>query len=404
MSDSAQRQPVNRLLIANLLGSIAIGLFSMTVCLPSMAEWSEIFATSQARVQLSFSAFVIGFGGAQLFYGPLSDLYGRRRVIVFGLSVAVVGALLAAFSQNLSMLIAARFVQGAGASAGIVVGRAMVQDFFAGPDKPRVMAYVGMVMGLCPPFATILGGQLHVHLGWRAAFFVAALLALILVVSNSLLLPRTADEAHERPHWFADMLSAYRRLLRIPEFLGLCVILSMCTGSFYIFLAGFPVVLANYGVGPAQVGWYIAIVPLSYILGNFITTRLIRTVAEKRLMYCGHVITLLGIGLAWVLAANGIHSALAVTLPLLGLGLGHGLLMPSTLAGTVGVAPALAGAAAAIAGVMQQLFGGVSGYVIGLVDLTDARAFALLLMLFMATSLLAQMAFPHHIKPATTAA
>ena len=90
---------------------------------------------------------------------------------------------------------------------------------------------------------------------------------------------------------------------------------------------------------PAQVGWYIAIVPLSYILGNFITTRLIRTVAEKRLMYCGHVITLLGIGLAWVLAANGIHSALAVTLPLLGLGLGHGLLMPSTLAGTVGVAP-----------------------------------------------------------------
>ncbi|MGB1885050.1 MAG: MFS transporter, partial [Gammaproteobacteria bacterium] len=106
-------------MIANLLGSIALGLFAMTVCLPSMAEWSGVFAASQAQVQLSFSAFVIGFGGAQLFYGPLSDIYGRRRVIVFGLSVAVVGSLLAMVSQSLTMLIGARLVQGAGVGRGV---------------------------------------------------------------------------------------------------------------------------------------------------------------------------------------------------------------------------------------------------------------------------------------------
>lgn len=396
MSSTSPPQAVSRLLIANLLGSIALGLFAMTVCLPSMAEWSGVFGASQAQVQLSFSAFVIGFGGAQLFYGPLSDIYGRRRVIVFGLSVAVVGSLLAMVSQSLTMLIGARLVQGAGVSAGIVVGRAMVQDFFAGPDKPRVMAYVGMVMGLCPPFATILGGQLHVLFGWRAAFAVAAALALVLAVSNAVLLPRAADEHHDRPHWLKDMLSAYGRVIRVPEFLGLCMILSMCTGSFYVFLAGFPVVLANYGVGPAEVGWYIAIVPLSYIAGNFTTTRLIRRVPEKRLMYAGQIVTLLGIGLAWLLAVNGIHSALAVTLPLFGLGFGHGLLMPSTLAGTVSVVPALAGAAAAVAGVMQQFFGGFSGYLVGLLDLGDARYLALMLFLFMLMSLFAQIVFPHH--------
>jgi DHA1 family bicyclomycin/chloramphenicol resistance-like MFS transporter len=109
------------------------------------------------------------------------------------------------------------------------------------------------------------------------------------------------------------------------------------------------------------------VVPLSYIVGNYLTTHLVHRVGERRVMRVGQACALLGIGLMLVLALAGVDTALALSLPLLLLGLGHGLLVPPTLIGTVGLLPALAGAAAAVAGLMQQLMGAVGGFVVGLV-------------------------------------
>jgi DHA1 family bicyclomycin/chloramphenicol resistance-like MFS transporter len=147
MTDSSTRTPPHGLLIANLLAQLAFGLLAMTICLPSMQEWGAIFDRSQAAVQLSFSGYVVTYGSLQLLYGPLSDRLGRKRVLLFGLLVSFTGSVLAALAPSLSLLVAARVLQGAGAAAGMVVGRAMVQDLFAGPERTRVMAYVGMEIG-----------------------------------------------------------------------------------------------------------------------------------------------------------------------------------------------------------------------------------------------------------------
>ncbi len=125
-----------RLLIAILLASVAYGLLAMTACLPSMPSWAGLFDVEQASVQLTFSAFVIAYGGAQVFYGPLSDRHGRRRLLLLGFALAALGSLACALATQLPMLIAARALQGVGAAAGMVIGRAMVQDFFSGADKP----------------------------------------------------------------------------------------------------------------------------------------------------------------------------------------------------------------------------------------------------------------------------
>ena len=172
------------MLIAILLGQIAFGLLAMTICLPSMQEWGAIFGANQASVQLSFSGFVISYGALQIVYGPLSDRYGRKVVLLTGLSVAGVGSLLAALAPDLPSLIAARVVQGAGSAAGMVVGRSMVQDVFQGPQRTRVMAYIGMAMGLCPPLASIVGGQIHVYVGWRANFMLIAVMAVVLLIAS----------------------------------------------------------------------------------------------------------------------------------------------------------------------------------------------------------------------------
>lgn len=383
MSDAPpSARPARPLLIANLLASIGFGLVAMTVCLPSMPFWAGAFGVPQADVQLTFSGFVIAFGLAQVVYGPLSDRYGRRRMLLIGFSLAVLGSLAAALAPTLGALVAARVLQGAGASAGMVIGRAMVQDLFSGADRPRVMAFIGMTMGLCPPTATVVGGQLHEAFGWRANFVLVAALAAVLLATNAWLVPRGRPDAAGRAHWLREMLHAYRTLARVGEYLAYAGILAMSTAAFYVYLAGLPVVLAGAGVGAGDVGLYLMLVPLAYILGNFLTSRLVRRTSEARLMALGQATALAGIAITLALALAGVRAPLALVLPLTLLGVGHGLLMPSTLTGTVSVVPALAGAAAGAAGLAQQMFGALGGYVVGLVEHDGAVNLALLLAAF----------------------
>ncbi|MEM7543544.1 MAG: MFS transporter, partial [Pseudomonadota bacterium] len=301
MSASSATSAPRWFIVVNLLSAIGFGLLSMTLCLPSMHEWSELLNAPQADVQLTFSAFVVAFGIAQVVYGPLSDLYGRKRMLVIGFSIAILASLAAAWASGIWWLVIARFCQGAGAAAGLVIGRAMVQDFFAASDRARIMAYIGMAMGLCPPLGTIVGGQVHVVFGWRANFLIAAAVAVIILALVVLCLPGGRPERSQN-HWLKEIATAYGVLMRERLYVGFVAILSMCTGTFYVFLAGAPSVLAGYGVGPAEIGWYIMFIPLSYIVGSFLTSRLLRYIPENRLMTLGLSSSLTGTLLVLALA------------------------------------------------------------------------------------------------------
>ncbi len=374
-------------MIATLLAAVAYGLLAMTVCLPSMPAWAGLFGVGQGSVQLTFSAFVVAFGGAQIFYGPLSDRHGRRFLLLLGFALAALGSLACALASSLPWLIAARALQGIGAAAGMVIGRAMVQDYFTGAERPRMMAYTGMVLGMCPPIATVLGGQVHALLGWRANFVAMTIIAVMLLIATWKVLPSGAPKPSVHAHWLREMLHAYRELARKPVFLGYAVILSMCTASFYVFLAGAPLVLASYGVGPKLLGWFIMAVPLSYIAGNFLVSRLLHSSTEAGLALAGQSVACIGIALVLVLALAGVHSPFALALPLTLLGFGHGLLMPSTLSGTISVIPALAGSAVAATGLAQQSFGAVGGWAVGLLPHDDAVFMSVIMLGCMTISL-----------------
>ena len=354
-------------LIANLLAQISFGLLAMTLCLPSMQDWGAIFDAPQSDVQLTFSGYVLAYGVLQLVYGPLSDRHGRKPILMLGLVVAGLASVMAALSQDIATLTLARVLQGAGSAASMVVSRSMVQDLFVGPQRTRVMAYIGMALGMCPPLATLMGGQIHVRLGWQANFVLLAVLAVLLFFATLWGLPRAQKPAPTEHHWLRAMLSAYARLAREPRFVLYVTILAATTATFYAFLGGAPIVLKGFGIGPDGIGWFIMAVPLSYILGNFMTSRLIQQWGESRVMIWGQALTLGGLMVMLGLGLAGFASPLAVALPLLLLGLGHGLINPPALAGTVGVVPALAGSAAAVAGLMQQLTGAAGGYLVGLV-------------------------------------
>jgi DHA1 family bicyclomycin/chloramphenicol resistance-like MFS transporter len=377
-------------LIANVLAQISFGLLAMTLCLPSMQEWGAIFDTRQADVQLTFSGYVVAYGALQLVYGPLSDRHGRKPILMLGLVVAGLASVMAALATDIATLTTARVLQGAGSAASMVVSRSMVQDLFTGPQRTRVMAYIGMALGMCPPLATLIGGQIHVRWGWQTNFVLLAVLAVLLLVAAWLGLPRVAKPATADGHWLRAMLSAYARLLREPRFLLYVAILAATTATFYAFLAGAPIVLKGYGIGPDGIGWFIMAVPVSYILGNFMTSRLIAQAGESRVMAWGQALTLGGLLVMLALGLGGVQTALAVALPLLLLGFGHGLLNPPALAGTVGVVPALAGSAAAVAGLMQQLTGATGGYLVGLVPHEGAVNLGWMMLAFALTGAVAQ--------------
>lgn len=288
--------------------------------------------------------------------------------------------MMAMLAQDITTLTLARVLQGAGSAASMVVGRSMVQDLFEGAERTRVMAYIGMSLGLCPPLASLLGGQVHVRWGWQTNFAILSALAVLLLLAAWYGLPKHQRvEAQQEQHWLRAMGQAYRRLFREPRFLLYVVILAATTAAFYVFLGGAPIVLSHYGIGPDGVGWFIMTVPLAYIVGNFLTSRTIHRAGERRMMRWGQVFTLSGIVLMLALGIADIRSPLAVALPLLLTGFGHGLLNPPALAGTVGVIPALAGSAAAVAGLMQQITGATGGYLIGLVPHDSVNMGALML-------------------------
>lgn len=401
MTSPVSRPAHHGWLIANLLAQLAFGLLAMTIGLPSMQEWPTIFGAPQAAVQLTFSGYVLTYGLLQLVYGPLSDRLGRRKILMTGLSITLLASVLAALATDLTTLILARVLQGAGSAAGMVVGRALIQDLFQGPERTRVMAYVGMAMGLCPPLGTIVGGQLHVSLGWQANFVLMAALAAVLWVTAWRGLPAHQPSGQSQAHWLTAMLAAYAQLLKDRRFVLYVALLALTSATFYAFLGAAPLVLGSYGVGPDGIGYYIMFVPGSYIVGNFLTSHLIHRLGDQRLMWTGQALTLTGIGLMLALALAGFNSPLALALPLMLMGLGNGFMVPPALAGTVGLLPALAGSAAAIAGLMQQMAAALGGFAVGLVSHANAVNLAVVMMGLCLLGVLAQTALRQTLRPAS---
>jgi DHA1 family bicyclomycin/chloramphenicol resistance-like MFS transporter len=382
-------------LTANLISQLAFGLLAMTICLPSMQDWPTTFGASQASVQLTLSAFIAAYGGLQLVWGPWSDRIGRKPLLLAGLVLSCAGSLFAAFAPNVGVLTLARVVQGAGCAAGMVIARAMVQDLFTGNERTRVMAFVGMTMGVCPPLATLVGGQLHVRFGWQANFVLIAVLGMLLLAA-SIALPSTAP-AQPRKGGGRELLAGYARLLREPAFLLYVLLLASTTATFYTFLGGAPIVLKGYGVTPERIGWYIMCIPVAYIFGNLWTSRMVRRHGDRRIMAVGQVWTLGGLVVLLAVGLWGARTPLALALPLILLGIGHGLLAPPTLSGTVGLIPALAGSAAAIGGLMQQLSGAFGAFVVGLVPHEGQVNLAILMLAWATCGLGAQLALRRHM-------
>ncbi|GAA0315502.1 multidrug effflux MFS transporter [Kineococcus aurantiacus] len=368
-----------------LLGAMAaLGAVTIDLYLPSLPQVAVDLSTTEARTQLTITGVLVGAGFGQLVVGPLSDAFGRRKPAAVGFSVYVVATLLCAIAPNLPTLVAFRVLSGIGASAGAVVGMAVIRDLFTGPAAARLQSRLVLVIGVAPLFAPTVGGAIAAHTGWRPVLALLAVAGLGVLVAVWRRLPETRPELTDtaaqaraeperapvtppRPGRVLRTFTGYGALLRDGRFLAFAAMpgLALATIMAYVSTSVF-VLQDGFGLSGTGFAVYFAINGTALVGGTQLNAALVERFGSARLLRVGVVAALVfGLALAAALLARTDQLVLFAA-PLYLLLLALGLIMPNAV--TLALEPYgdSAGAAAALVTALQSGVGGLVGVLVGL--------------------------------------
>ncbi|TVR98641.1 MAG: Bcr/CflA family efflux MFS transporter [Rhodospirillales bacterium] len=357
----ARRQPAGlhpgSLAVGALLTAlVALGQISTSIYIPSMPSLVLVFDTTSAAVSWTLSSFLLGFAVGQLVYGPLSDRFGRRPVLLAGLALYVAASVACVYVTTIEGLVVGRLLQGMTACAGPVLGRAVIRDIYGAERSAEVFAYVGVAMAVSPAVAPIIGGYLQTWFGWRATFWFLAAVGFLLLVLVLRHLAETNSYRRAGTLRLAGLGSAYVTLLRSPRFNGYVLAVAFVFAGLMAFTAGAPFVFIDVlGVSPQGFGMLLAFNVAGFLAGSIAAGRLTRRFGLDRLLLVGVGTSLVG-GLAMVaFGLAGIVSVAVIVGPGAVFSLGMGIVLPNGMAGAMAPYPTIAGAASAVLGFVQML-------------------------------------------------
>lgn len=344
------------LLVLTLALLLGIQPVTTDLYLPALPALTSGFGAPVAHAQLTLTALLLAFGCSQLLLGPLSDRFGRRPLLLWGLAMYVLAAVGAALAPSMALLIAWRTLQGAAMGAAVMAARAIVRDLYLPADGARVMSRaltgLGVIACLCAP----VGGLVSDLAGWRVALLVPALfgaLALRLVAWRFDESLARRDPKALQP---ATLVRTWATVLRNPTFLAFCALTTASYALLFTFLAASSFVFIQVlGLTKTQYGLVMLWNSLSYIGGTFICRHWLTRHGVRGSVARGAVLTLSGGLLMAGLAFAGITTTAAIVGPLTLMMLGHGVHQPCGQSGAVGPFPQAAGAASALNGFVMML-------------------------------------------------
>jgi DHA1 family bicyclomycin/chloramphenicol resistance-like MFS transporter len=342
-----------------------ISPMAITIIVPSMPGLQAAFHADYSTVQLTLSLYLAAIAVAQPFVGLLSDRFGRRPVLLTGLSLFVVSSLLAVAAPNIESIIFLRVLQGAGGCTGMILGRAIIRDLYDRQQAASMIGYVTMAFAVAPMAAPSIGGLLQETYGWAAIYWFLGLFGLACLIFAWL----DVSETNMNPtdsFGIASMLRDFRSLLGEPEFRLYATSGTLASAVFFAFIGGVPFVSeVILKLSPTTYGLWFALTALGYSVGNFISGRFAQRLGIFRLIYAGAWLMLLPILLLIGLFGAGLGSAPAMFIPMFFVGMANGLCLPGAIAGAISVRPDIAGAASGLMGSLQTgvgaLFSAVAG-------------------------------------------
>jgi len=345
-------------LLLTLTLASSLGQIASTIYVPSLPAIAAGLDTTVTRVQFTFVGYLLAFAISMLVVGPVSDRYGRRRVMIFGVALSALGSIAAILSPTIELLIAARILQGVGLSAGMVVGRAVIRDLYEG-GAAQIIAGLSVVVTLLQAFAPIPGGYLQAWFGWRANFAAVAIITAVTLVLVFRHLPETRlpdpSRSPRRAQLARTIIASYRTLIGTRRFLAYALTATGAHAGFHIFVAGAPAVLINgFGIPPEDYGYYASLPPIGFLVGSLLSTRLTSRLGIDGLIAAGSAV-LVPSGLVMVtLASLHVVNAYTIVGPMILICCGSGLITPNAIAGSLGVRVGIVGAASGLMSFIQM--------------------------------------------------
>jgi DHA1 family bicyclomycin/chloramphenicol resistance-like MFS transporter len=336
--------------IATLVLLSILSALNMSFFLPSIPRMAESLGTNYAVMQLAVSGYIAATAVLQLVIGPLSDLYGRRPVMLWTIAVFVLASLGCALAPTHEVFLACRVAQ-AGIASGLVLSRAAVRDMHGPAKSASMIGYVTMGMALAPMFGPTIGGLLDMAFGWRSGFFGIAGFG---VLVGLLAFVDMGETHHRRAESFGAQFRSYPELVGAPRFWAYAAMTAFASGAFFAFLGGGPYVATEVlKMTPAELGLHFSMIALGYMSGNFLSGRFAARAGILRMITIGATASLCGVVTMLTLFGLGIVHPLSFFGPILLVGLGNGLSLPSATSGMLSVRPHLAGSASGLGGALM---------------------------------------------------
>jgi len=375
--------PLWLLVMVSFTGTLAMHMF-----VPALGSAAHDLGASAPAIQSTITLYILGLALGQLVYGPVSDRFGRRPALVFGLALFTVAGVACMGASSVGMLAAARFTQALGGCAGLLLSRAIVRDTASASETMHRLATMQLITMVGPGLAPLVGGMIATTLGWRWIFALFVALGAVGLLATWRFLPETRAARHAASS--RSVRSDYALLVRSPTFLG-CVIGGGCsTASFYAFVAAAPFLFGErFGHSIAMVGVDLFELILGVCLGNLISVRLASRTGLNRVMLIASVLSLTCSVALVAQLALGFATALGVMAAMFVYCIAAGLCSPAVVTKAMSINRSVAGSASGIYGFGQMIIGALCTAAVGLGNDHGLAAASVLLV----TAVIAQLAF-----------
>lgn len=339
-------QPGKRFLVW-LAGLSVLGFLATDMYLPAFAAIQADLQTPASAVSASLSLFLAGFAAAQLLWGPLSDRYGRKPVLLIGLTIFALGSLGMLWVENAATLLVLRFVQAVGVCAAAVIWQALVTDYYPSRKVNRIFAAIMPLVGLSPALAPLLGSWLLVHFSWQAIFATLFAITVVLILPIFWLKPTTKARNNSQ-----DGLT-FTDLLRSKTYRGNVLIYAACSASFFAWLTGSPFILSEMGYSPAVIGLSYVPQTIAFLIGGYGCRAALQKWQGKQLLPWLLVLFAVSVIATWAAGFISHVSLVEILIPFCVMAIANGAIYPIVVAQALRPFPHATGRAAALQNTLQ---------------------------------------------------
>lgn len=357
-----------------------MSVMSMSVFLPSLPSMTEFFKTDYALMQLSISLYLACTAIVQLVAGPLSDYFGRRRVVLSALIILIFATIGCYLSKSIETFLFFRILQASIATL-MVISKAIVRDM-ASPEKAASMlGYVTMGMSVAPMIAPSIGGLFETYYNWQATFLFVIIFSFGLFLLCWFDLGETNKEKNKS---LREQVSEYPILFASRRFWGYAFAAAFSTGTFFAFLGGAPFVGSKvFNLSPATMGVLFGLPALGFFGGNFLTGKFSMRIGIDRMILLGTIAQIFGMGMSLIISILGFGTAFTFFGFCIFIGIGNGLTLANSTAGMLSIRPSVAGTASGIGGAIQIGGGSALATLAGFLLSNSEGTYALQIIMFL---------------------